>query len=179
MIRRLFLLALLLPLAAWGQLTSSQLTTVKTAILADPVLAPLTSGPGTDYLAVVNAMNSAATPTFVVWKSLVPNADVGKTFVASGLSAMSAANNDRLVSFALWNPGGVQPFRADHRQFFDDVFSIAAGASTRAALLALWKRPANRVEKLFATGVGSDASPAQLVYEGGITLADMITMFQQ
>ena len=34
--------------------------------------------------------------------------------------------------------------------FFDDVFSVAAGASTRAALLALWKRPATRLEKLFA-----------------------------
>lgn len=61
-----------------------------------------------------------------------------------------------------------------NRAFFDDVFSGAGGTNTRAALLVLWKRLATRIEKLFATGTGSDAVPATLVFEGEVSVQDII-----
>jgi hypothetical protein len=67
----------------------------------------------------------------------------------------------------------VNPSIASNRAFFDDVFSGAGGTNTRAALLALWKRLATRGEKLYATGTGSDASPATLVVEGAISARDV------
>jgi hypothetical protein len=154
------------------QLSPARLQTLKTHILSQPDLTSLYNEGNLTGLA--DALNADASPAFIVWKSIVPNAEVGAAFVASGLSAMTSANNDRLVSFALWNPLGVLPSRADHRQFFNDVFSPASGASTRTALLALWKRSASRFERVFATGTGSDADPATLGVEGPISYTRLI-----
>jgi len=153
-------------------LTPEQKTALKAHILAQQDLAALYDLG--DLSALADALNAIRDPAFVVWKSIVQNSDVGRTFVASGLSSMTSANNDRLVSFALWNPDGVQPFRADHRQFFDDVFSPASGASTRTALAALWRRPASRIEAIFAVGTGSTATPATLIYEGPLSWQSLI-----
>ncbi len=61
---------------------------------------------------------------------------------------------------AVYAGAGVNPSLADRRQCFDDIFSGAGGATTRANLLALWKRLATFAQKLFSTGTGSDAVPA-------------------
>lgn len=153
-------------------LTTEQKALLLATINADPEMSsqPLNSD-GAHAIAAV--FNLPAVPDFIVYKSNVSLDDVGEAFVASGLSTMTGANNDRLVSFALYNSQGVNPARADHRQFFDDVFSPASGASTRAALLALWKRKATRAEKILATGTGTDASPATLGFEGALTIADV------
>ena len=154
-------------------LTLAQLATLRDDILADPALAaqPLNTD---GAIAIAQAYNSPASPAFVVWKTEVPRNEVGKTFVASALAAITAGNNDKLANFAAWNDV-VNPSRVDQRQFFDDVFSVAAGASTRAALLALWKRNATRVEKLFATGTGTDAAPASVTFEGLLAYQDVET----
>jgi hypothetical protein len=152
-------------------LTPAQLQTLKTDIESDPALnaEPMNSD---GAYAIAQAYNALAAPAFIVWKTNVPRNEVGKTFVASALAAITAGNNDKLANFAAWNEV-VNPSRADQRAFFDDVFSVAAGASTRAALLVLWKRTATRLEKLFATGTGSDASPATMVVEGQIPYQDV------
>lgn len=108
----------------------------------------------------------------IVWRSSVSKNEVGKAFVASALAAITAANNDKLANFVAWNET-VEPSRADQRAFFDDIFSVAAGATTRAALNALWRRPATRAENIFAVGTGTDASPASLVWEGVVSLNDI------
>lgn len=175
MIRRLTtLLATLLCLLAlaapgWA-LTDQQLDKVKAEIVADPALAALMAQ-GAE-LELANQLNRPAVPDFVVWRTAVTINEVGKAFVATGLSAMTSLNNDRLVSFALYNQS-VDPSRADQRAFFDDVFSPTSGASTRTALAALWKRVATRVEKVLATGTGTTASPATLGFEGTISPADV------
>ena len=152
-------------------LTPAQLQTLKTYIAGVPEWAALPLNSDGAY-AIAQALNEPVTPAFIVWKTNVPRNEVGKAFVASALAAITAGNNDKLANFAAWNES-VNPSRADQRAFFDDVFSVAAGASTRAALLALWKRSANHVEKLFATGTGSDASPATMVVEGSISYQEV------
>jgi hypothetical protein len=121
---------------------------------------------------IAQLMNLNAAPAFTVWKTSISRNDVGKAFVATALAAITSGNNDKLANFAAWNET-IDPSRADQRAFFDDVFSVAAGASTRAALLALWKRLATRAEKLFATGTGSDAVPATMGFEGALTFNDV------
>ena len=147
-------------------LTTTQLVTLGADIAADVTLAayPLNSD---GAYAIAQAYNELAAPEFTVWKTNVTRNEVGKTFVASALAAITAGNNDKLNNFAAWNEV-VNPSRADQRQFFNDVFSVAAGATTRTALLALWKRPATRLEKLFATGTGSNEVPATMVIESPI-----------
>ena len=147
-------------------LTPAQEQTLKANILATPETAVLYTDGNLQGLA--DYYNAQAAPAWIVWKTSVDKNEVGKTFVASALAAITAGNNDKLANFAAWNET-VNPSRADQRLFFDDVFSVAAGASTRAALLVLWKRSATAFEKLYATGTGSDATPATLVIEGIVT----------
>lgn len=152
-------------------LTDPQLQALAAALRASTVPAVV------EALAIRNDMALAdwcnAPSSFVVWKTFVPKAEVGRTFVASALAAITAGNNDKLSCFALWNPDGVNPSRVDTRQFFDDIFSVAAGASTRAALLALWKRFATNAERIWTTGTGTDATPGALVYEGNLHYNDV------
>lgn len=152
-------------------LTPAQKTALAAHIAASPDLNVI---PNTydGAFEVARLMGLPAAPAFTVWKSSVPKSEVGKAFIASALAAITSGNNDKLANFAAWNET-VEPWRADQRAFFDDVFSVAAGASTRAALLALWKRGANRAEKLFATGTGSDASPATMGFEGSLSHLDV------
>ena len=152
-------------------LTPTQLPALKAAILAetDAAFVEFRQAGAVGAMAEFYSQPGA----FVVWKTNVSRNEVGKTFIASALAAITAGNNDKLANFAVWNET-INPSRADQRAFFDDVFSVAAGASTRAALLALWKRFALRGERVYATGTGSDASPGALVYEGTISIDDVV-----
>jgi hypothetical protein len=147
-------------------MTPEQLATLKAYINSVPAWAALPQNSDTAYF-IAGELNKTVAPTFTVWKTSVHKNEVGKAFVSSALAAITAGNNDKLANFAAWNEY-VNPSRLDQRAFFDDVFSVAAGATTRAALLALWKRPATVYEKLFATGTGTDASPATMTLEGTI-----------
>ena len=152
-------------------LTPAQLTTLKNYIASVPSWASQPMNSDGAYF-IAQELNKEASPAFIVWKTNVDRNEVGKAFQATALAGITAGNNDKLSNFAAWNES-VNPSRADQRAFFDDVFSVAAGASTRAALLALWKRSANHVEKLFSAGTGSDASPATMVVEGALTYQEV------
>lgn len=154
-------------------LTPAQLTTLKNNIAADPVLNALPNNSDGAF-DIANAYNLNAVPNFTVWKTNVAINDVGKKFNGTELAGLSTLNNTRLQTLAVFLAAGVNPSLPDNRQFFDDIFSGAGGTTTRANLLALWKRLATRAEKLFATGTGSDAVPATMVVEGPISFQDVM-----
>lgn len=155
--------------AAAQTLTDAQAPVLKAAILADPALTalPNTYPEGATLLAA--ALNATAAPDFIVWRTSASIGEVGRTFNATELAGLTSLNHTRLQTLAVYLSGGVNPSLSAIRAFFDDIFSGAGGVNTRAALLAIWKRKARYVEKVFATGAGSDASPATLVYEGTVT----------
>ena len=153
-------------------LTPAQMATLKANIIADAAFNGLplnTDGAVT----IANAYNLAAAPAFTVWKTNVPIVEVGRAFNGAELAGLTTGNQTRLQTIAQYLSAGVNPSLIDNRQFFDDVFSGAGGNTTRPKLLTLWKRLALRIEKLFATGTGSDASPATLTWEGQISYADV------
>lgn len=158
-----------------AELTPAQQTTIKADILANP---DLNSQPNTadGAFEIARLYSLQAVPNFTVWRSMVSITDIGNAFNGPELSGLSTLNNTRLQTIAQYSPGGINPSLAQRRAFFDDVFSGAGGVLTRANLLALWKRLALRIEKLLATGVGSDASPATLGYEGGVTYIQILTV---
>lgn len=153
-------------------LTQQQLTALKTDILAQGSLATAVST--RDGEAIAAFYKTQASPAFTVWKTQVSIGEVGKSFNGAELAGLTTANLTRLQTIAMYLAAGVNPSIAGNRQFFDDVFSGAGGTNTRAALLVLWKRLANRAEKLFATGTGSDAVPATMAFEGEISSADAL-----
>jgi hypothetical protein len=160
-------------------LTPAQLVTLKNHINASVVPAVVTARGGgavgrddTTLAALYNA-NS----TFVVYKTNVGLGEIGDKINGAELAGLSSLNTTRLQAVIMLSPTGYNPSLVDRRAFFDDIFSGAGGVVTRASLLTLWKRFAREVERVFATGTGSDAVPGQLVYEGSVTIADIGAAF--
>lgn len=123
-------------------------------------------------LAVAGWYSLATSPAFVLWRKTVPLSEIAVKLNGTELAGLSSLNHTRLQTvITLVNAaGGSNPSVPDQRAFWDDIFSGAGGATTRASLLALWKRVANNAEKLFATGTGSDASPATSAFADGVPL---------
>jgi len=154
-------------------MTPAQLATLKAAILADPVLDAYPNTGDGNYDMCAQKLNVVATPTFTVWRTSVSIAATGQAFNGTEWAGMTTANHTRLQTVAQYLAQGYSAALADIRAMFNDIWSGAGGTSTRATLLALWKRPAWLGEKIFATGTGSDASPATMVIEGSISYQDV------
>ena len=151
-------------------LTTAQKATLKADIQATPALNTMYVEGNLGGLA--DAYNAAASPAFTVWKTSVPIVDVGRAFNGTEWAGMTSTNHTRLQTVALYS-STVNPSDADIRAMFDDIWSGAGGALTRNNPLALWKRLAKRGEKMFASGTGSDLSPATMTYEGDISYQDV------
>lgn len=154
--------------------TLAQNQLIKAAIISDPALAaqPNTAA---GNIAIRDALHLQASPGFTVWKRNVALGEIGDNIVGTELAGLGGLNQDRLRTIAMYSPGGINPSLADRRAFFDDIFSGAGGTTSRARFLILWKRLASRIEKILATGTGTDALPATLGYEGAITPDELET----
>ena len=122
---------------------------------------------------IATLLNLVATPYFIVWKTnvaideimrngmdwaRVDNLSVGKARIWEWMTKLNTINaakpNIRAGIDAAW-------------------VGTAADLAVRAAVYVHCKRTATVVEKLFATGTGSDASPATMVLEGAISPQDV------
>ena len=151
-----------------SHLTPAQLTTLKAAILADPVLAAMPMNTDGDY-DIATALNKLASPAFTVWATNVPMAQVGTAMNSTEVAGLTTANTNRLMVMQAYSGGTFNASVLDVQAGFNSVFSGTGGVLTRTALLAVWKRLALRVEKILATGTGTDLAPATMVFEGTIT----------
>jgi hypothetical protein len=163
---------------------TTQLTTLGNHIRANSdVAALLSSG---NLGGIRDHYNGAASPGFWVWENAVPAGAVGDAISLKDLGNLIAANAERLqAAFTLVgvNSGNFHATDPDTRAFFADMFSGAAGTTTRPKLLAVWQRQATVAEKVFATGTGTEATgeiddgtglpaggdPATLVWEGAVS----------
>jgi hypothetical protein len=125
------------------------------------------------HFAIAAWYNLQASPDFTVWKTNVPINQIGDKINGTELAGLSTLNNTRLQTAVVLASGGFNPSLVDRRAFFDDIFSGAGGTTTRANLLILWKRLCSNIEKLFASGTGSNAAPATLVVEGTVSYQDI------
>ena len=166
-------------------LTAQQSAALKADILADATLSALPNDPDS-CAAIAAAYNQAASPAFTVWKSWVNENDLETT------PGVDAANGGAATTWSwtayiarsvgeqngwmrLMRQGGANPSLANVRQAISDIFSGSTNSAPaqRNHLTVLSKRPATRAEKLFATGTGSYASPATLVFEGALAYSDV------
>ncbi|MDP3164375.1 MAG: hypothetical protein Q8N06_02810 [Hydrogenophaga sp.] len=155
-------------------LTTTQKATLKTAIAAelDPVFVSYRTAGATGQMA--EWFNQPSTVT--VWRTSVPkdeitmngfdwtrldNLTVGKARVWDGLFD----NASRITN----------PSKPNVRAGIDTVWSgITADLAVRAAVYVHCKRFATRAEKLFATGLGTDAAPSIMGFEGQISDQDVV-----
>jgi hypothetical protein len=151
-------------------LTSSQQGTLKAAILADSQLNafPNTTDGNFDLAVFLGGL---ASPAFRVWRTNVPTKDVKNAIVWTEYIARSQGERDAFV--LMISNGIINGADVNIRQGIQDIFSGPSGATTRTNLTAISKRDATRIEKILATGTGSDASPATMTYEGSISGTDV------
>lgn len=154
-------------------LTTEQKATLKADILAQPdALAIYNNG---DLSALAALYNLAASPEFVVWKSNVTRREITQNGFAwtrlDNLSVGLARVWDALFA----DTGAMNPSKDNVRAGIEEVWKgTAPDLAVRAAVYVHCKRPASRVEKLFATGTGSTAVPGFLVYEGPMNFGELI-----
>ena len=156
-------------------LTTAQKATLKAAIIANPTWDAFpNNGDGNFDLAVV--LNVTATPDFTVWKTSVPVQAMMDAVNGVSLAALQSAESNVLISvIASFQNSGIDPELPDKRDLFDNLFAGGANnnPTTRASLLALWKRLTTEGEKIFAVGTGSDAVPALLDFVGSLSGDDV------
>lgn len=162
-------------------LTDAQLASFKTALLAetDPTLAALRDSGSTGLVA--EWYNAATDPAFVVWRTRVSQDEI----MQNGFDWVQVDNltvgKARIWEWLFDNEQNVMnPAKPNVRAGIDEAWKgTAAMLAVRAAIYVHCKRAASRVEKLFATGAGTDASPATMGFEGQITDYDVVrALFQ-
>ena len=150
-------------------MTPAQLATLKAAILADPVLAAYPMNSDGDF-AIAAALNLPASPDFIVWRSsLTP--ELSRSAIINGavqLDNLTVGKRDALLYMA---QGTLDCRIAAVRTALDDL--CGTQNTLKASLLAAEKRKASVVEKILATGTGSDVSPGVTTFEGTISYQDV------
>lgn len=153
-------------------LTSAQQATLKAAILADGTLNAFPNTSDGNFDLATKLSTELASPAFIVWRRRVPLTELGDAMVGTEVAGLTTANLTRLQVYAEYNQEGINGSQ-NTSDAFDSIFSGAGGAGTRPLLHIVWRRSATRIEKILATGTGSDASPATMGYEGVISGTDV------
>ena len=153
-------------------LTPAQRQTLATHIGADPTLAAMPNNPD-GWAAITTAMNVAADPAFVVWKSRVTEGEI----FANGMD-WTRVDNLSVGKARIWEWmfkfGGANPSKQTVRDGVEAVWvGTAADLAVRATVLGHCKRAATRAEKLFATGTGTTPAPAVMGFEGQVSPLDV------
>ena len=164
-------------------LTAAQLAVLKVDIIADPVLnaKPQTADGAFD---IAIAYNLVAVPDFWVWRTSVTKDELvgttsvdGTVFNWTGTGFITRAQGERDAWRELFSgEGSVNPSLPQVRQAFLDIFSggTAPAPANRTHLATVARRKASRVEKLFATGIGSTGSPGLMAFEGLLGYQDVL-----
>lgn len=148
-------------------MTPAQLAALKADILADPVLAAIPAGTDGAF-AIADAYNLPV--AFIVWKNSVQASEI----MANGFF-WTAVDSLTVGKARIWDwmtrYGSFNPSKANVRQGLADCFGGASQMVT--GILPHCKRQASRIEKLLATGAGSDAVPAVMGFEGPVGYQDI------
>ena len=153
-------------------MTPEQKEILKAALIADTSIPALKAAHDTQGIADYLCEPS----TFIVTKTslsrheiLTGISDEGTTFTWTGGAYITRSQGERDAFREIFNSTGtVNPSLASIQAAFADIFSGTGGAVNRTHITAMSKRRANRLEKIFATGTGTLASPGTLVVEGDV-----------
>ncbi len=157
-------------------MTPEQLTTLKAALLADQALAQWIVDYRDDLIR--DYYNAPADPAYIVWRSSVTQDEI----MQNGFDWVRVDNlsvgKARIWEWLFDNGStSINPSKTNVRAGIDEVWKgTAPDLAVRAAVYVHCKRAANRVERLFATGTGSDAVPGVMAFEGEISTSDVSAM---
>jgi len=172
--------------------TPAQITTIKAAIAADPVLAGAAAN--SDGSAAIAAAFDVVDQTFFVWQSATPTANILDAITLANLTpadtpdATVTYTNRSLIcqikqmnlQLLLQGRDSVSSGKANVRAALQDALINIPSGTAGALVGAGWtgvktamERNATRLEKLLATGTGTAAAPAALGFEGIVLWPDI------
>lgn len=152
-------------------LTPTQLTTLKAAILAETDSAFVAFRQANNEDGMAAFYNAATSPAFVAWLSSV-------TRDAVTVEGFDWTQVDNLTNgqARIWDllfdtqSKAINASEPGKRSAISECWKgTAAKVAVATFVLSKCKRTATRGEKVFASGVGSDASPAVMSFEGVLT----------
>lgn len=143
-------------------LTQSQLTTLKAHIEATPAYAQWVAD--SVWSAIADDLNLSTSPDFIVWKTSVTLDEIMQNGFDWTQVDNTTVGKARIWEWMFANESkAINPSKLNIRAGIDEAWKgTAAMLAVRASVYAHCKRAATKLEKLFATGTGSDASPATL-----------------
>jgi hypothetical protein len=146
-------------------MNQTQLQSLKTYIDSVPEWAALPNNSDSSFF-ISDELAKAVTPDFIVWKSIVER----KEILQNGFD-WTRLDNLSVGKARVWSDifveGSLNPSKANVRSGIESVWvGTSQDIAVRAAIYIHCKRTANHVEKLFATGTGTDAAPAVMDIEG-------------
>lgn len=159
------------------QLTGEQLAALKAELTNDPTgvgyAQPIADGA---WGLVEQMLNAAASPAVIVWKTRVTQDEIMRNGFdwtrVDNLSVGPARVWEWMFSNA---ERSIDPSKSNVRAGIEAVWKgVAADLAVRAAVYVHCKRSATVLERLFAVGTGSDASPATMGVEGFIPAEEIL-----
>lgn len=159
-------------------LTEVQLASLKALIVGNPTFNAYPNTPDGAYDLAALLNTGTASPTFWIWRTSVSRAQVynevgpdGTTWSWSTYKSQAAVEQNTWVQMFM---GDTADFtQANFRAGVAAIFSGSAPANAqRDHVLGVGRRQATHIEKLFATGTGSTASPGVATITS-VTFADV------
>jgi len=149
-------------------MTPEQSAIIKADILASPDLAAYPLNSDGSY-AIADLYRLPAQGTWIVWRS-----DVSIDEIMRNGMDWARVDNLSVGKARIWDwlgrLGSFDASKTNVRAGIDAAWvGTAADLVVRAAIYVHCKRQANRLEKLLSTGTGTDASPAVMGFEGGLS----------
>ena len=153
-------------------LTAPQQALVKAYVEADGTLNALPHTADGAY-AIADALAVTASPDFIVWKTSVDPDEIMKNGIdwtqVDNLTVGKARIWDWMTALGRFNAS-----KTNIRAGIDAAWvGTAAMLAVRAAVYVHCKRKSNILEKILATGTGSDASPAIMTEEGRVSYTEI------
>jgi hypothetical protein len=139
-----------------------------------------------DLSALAALYNLEASPAFWAWRTAVSRSDLytkqndlAVSGAQTGFWNWTTYKNQSATEQNAWTQmfmGDLANFSAQNvRDGISAIFTGSAQANAqRDHCLAIGRRKVNRVERVFATGTGSTATPGAIVFEGSLTFNDLI-----
>lgn len=149
-----------------------QRATLKAFIEANPEWMAQTHN-GDGAYAIAADLNKEAVPAYVVWKTSVSIDEI----MRNGMD-WARVDNLSVGKARIWDwlgrLGSFDASKTNVRAGIDATWvGTAADLAVRASVYTHCKRNATVLEKLLATGTGTDASPATMVAEGAISYQEV------
>ncbi len=155
-------------------LTPEQQATLQADVLADNALNQLPHTADSAYAIAV--AYGIAVVDFIVWKTAVTRDEIMQNgFDWTRLDNLTVGKARIWEQMFTNQSFATNPSKLNVRAGIEEVWKgTAQDLAVRAAVYVHCRRPANRLEKLFATGTGTDASPATMTVEGSIGYIDVL-----